>query len=118
MAAKWIGFLVFLWTMGLLVTLIGQGAVITANETSVFNKVMGWQQTTTETDWNLLSIIGGLPTFFAGVWKMLWMDFSFWTDPGGWDIVRIIIASPFIATIVVGLIFTFFTVFKDVSGSG
>lgn len=111
-APKWIGFLVFIWFVGLLVTLIGEGAVITANETSVLNKVMGWQQTSTQTDWNLLTFVGNTSKLFAGIWKMLWMDFSFWTDSGGWDIVRIAIASPIIATIVVGLILTFFSIFS------
>ena len=112
MSPKWIGFLVFIWFIGMLVTLVGEGAVISSNETNVLNKVMGWQQTSTQTDWNLLTFVGNTSGFFSGIWKMLWMDFSFWTQPGGWDIVRIAVASPFIATIVVGLIFTFFSIFS------
>ena len=112
MSPRWIGFLVFVWFVGILITLIGEGAVISANETNVLNKVLGWQEVKTETDLSPMSYIGNLPNLFSGIMTMLFMNFSFWKDSGPWDMVRMAIAPPIIATIVIGLIITFFSLFS------
>lgn len=107
---KYVGFLVFIWFIGTLVTLIGEGAVISSNQTNILNSVLGWQQTTESTSINFVTFIGGMPQFLSGIQKMLWMDFSFWRD-SGWDIVRMGVVSPIIAIIVIGLVIAFFSLF-------
>jgi len=89
--------------------LISEGAAISTNTTDPLNTVMGWQTSQTTSDYNTMEIIGNKPGFFNGIGTLLSADWAFWK--GDWEIYRIIIWSPIVATIVVGLILTFFAVF-------
>jgi len=91
-------------------SLISEGASISTNTTDPLNTIMGWQKSQTTTDYNTMEIIGNKPGFFDGIGALLSADFFFWT--GDWAIYRTIIWSPIIATIIVGLILTFFMVFS------
>lgn len=114
MPAKWIGFIVFVWIIGAMVGAVLEGSFISANETSVLNQLMGWQEITSQESWWPVKFIGALPDFFNGIFRLLTFDFAFFY--GGWELVRLVLLAPIIATVVFGLIIMFFGLFsKEVS---
>ena len=110
MAAKWVGFIIFVWVIGSIVGLMAEGITVSGNETTVLNQVMFWQQVRSDETWTPVTVVATPINFLTGLFRLLTFDFCFFE--GQWEYVRYIILSPIIGTIVMGMIITFFGIFS------
>ena len=114
MHPHWIGFLVFVWVMGLLIGSVPVGEMMTENETVTdpVQGVLSYAEIYSEEDWGTLLIPTTHLNFFGDLFDLLVLDLPLFGAPDSpWQMVRWIALSPIIATVVFGLIILFITIF-------
>lgn len=114
MAAKWLGFLVFIWVIAAIIGSVSEGEVLAgSNQTTTLNKVLVYNTSVSEEGWGTLLLPTTHITFFDGMWEMMTLDFPLFGEPDSpWQIIRWIILAPIMATIVLGLIILVMSIFR------
>jgi len=108
----WIGFLVFFFAIGWLITLVPTGVLFGATQSNVMNMIMGWQQTRNITDWAPVDLLTAPIDFFNGVYTMLSFNFPVFGPNSDYEILRTIFLTPIGAAIIITLILVFFGIFS------
>ena len=113
MAPRWIGFLVFIFVIGILVGSVAEGINLAEGEqVTTLNSMMSWSRITSEEDFGMIEFVGSIPQYFEGLFKTITMDFPIWPDNSPWELVRWVFWAPIIAVIVFGLVIIFFAIFQ------
>lgn len=105
MQPKYVAFIVFTWVLAAFCGGVVEGTLLGANESATLNGLMTWTRIFSEQDFGILELIASTPAFFISLFNMLTFNFSFFQ--GDWELVRWIILSPIIASIVWGLVSMF-----------
>ncbi len=117
MSAKWVGFAVFVYVMGLLVAYMSTGYNVFnwTNMTDAVQITSTFSVATSQEDWGTFAFIAApfnsVLDYFRGLWQVLTLDLPVFHE-GPWRILRWIIIAPITATIIYGLIVTFFSMFQ------
>jgi hypothetical protein len=117
--AKWIGFIVFLWTVFAIAGSISVGEVLISDNLTSVNAtqdnpvqgVMYYGETITNTDAGFVSMVSAVPGFFTSILRILWLDFPLFHE-GPWVIIRWIVLATISATVIYGVIVTFTNVLQ------
>jgi len=117
MSAKWVGFAVFVYVIGLLVAYIstGQDVFSWSNMTNPVHITSTFSEATSQEDWGTFSFVAAsfnnVMSYFQGLWKVLTLQLPVFQE-GPWRILRWVILAPITATIIYGLVTTFFGMFQ------
>ena len=113
MAPKWIGFCLFLYSVGILVgwASTGQNLFQDANITAPVQGQMSFITSYETASWGTLATPVGWWNYFTNIWKVITLDFPIFHE-GWWVIVRWLVLAPIVGTIIYGLISTFASLFQ------
>lgn len=113
MAAKWVGFAVFVYVIGLLAAYMSEGVNVFAwgNMTEQLQGVSSFGTASAQEDWGAFSFPIAIWDYFGNLWNILTLNLPVFQE-GPWKILRWVILAPITATIVYGLVSTFFSLFR------
>jgi len=113
MAAKWVGFAVFVYVIGLIVAYVSIGANVFSwtNMTEQVQGVAYYSVATAQEDWGAFTFAAAPFAYFKNLWAVMTLDLPVFQE-GAWKILRWVILAPIIATMIYGMVVTFFSMFR------
>jgi len=112
MHPKYIALLVFIYTIGTLLSLLYEETYLSANEIGVLDGLLVWREMEIEQPWDVFKTVGPSADFFVSIFDMLTFNYSFLSGNEYVLLLRIILMAPIMALIVYGLIMTLIGLFS------
>ena len=114
MHPKFIAFALYIWMIGMLVGMIGDGvewAVSGGLHQSELAQITSWSEVTVEQDFGVLEFALQMPGFLGTIFNVITLNFG-WLNEGAYVLIRWIAIMPIVAMMVWGVIITFFGIFQ------
>lgn len=116
MAPKFIAFAVYIWMLGMLVGVVGDGVALfieaSGHEESTFRYLLSWGMVSVDQDFGPIEFALQMPSFLAAIFNIITLNFGWMNATEAGQLVRWICLFPLVAMFVWGVIVTFFGIFQ------